>query len=205
VTDLDEFMERLSSADPVPGGGSVAALECAMGAALLVMVANLTVGRKKYAEVEVRAMQIRDEALALRTRASGLAIADARAYGKVAAVLEMPKDTEEQKAVRRERMQRALQGAVEPPLETMQSASRVLDLAAELMTIGNRSAISDVGTAAGAVRSSFDAARLNVEINLASIRDGIWVQGIRSKLDNFPSVATRADEISRYVLSVIRS
>jgi methenyltetrahydrofolate cyclohydrolase len=205
VTDLDEFMERLSSADPVPGGGSVAALECAMGAALLAMVANLTVGRKKYADVEERAGQIRDEALGLRARAVSLADEDAQAYGRVADVLALPRDTEDQKTTRRDRMQRALQGAVSPPLETMSSASRVLDLAADLMTIGNRSAISDVGTAAGAARSSFDAARLNVEINLASIHDDVWVGGIRSKLNDFPSAATRADEISRYVLSVIRS
>lgn len=205
MTDLDEFMERLSSADPVPGGGSVAALECAMGAALLAMVANLTVGRKRYADVEERAGQIRDEALGLRARALSLADEDAQAYGQVADVLTLPRDTEDQKTVRRDRMQRALQGAVAPPLETMSSASRVLDLATDLMTIGNRSAISDVGTAAGAARSSFDAARLNVEINLASIHDEVWVRRIRSKLNDFPSAATRADAISRHVLSVIRS
>jgi formiminotetrahydrofolate cyclodeaminase len=176
-----------------------------MGAALLAMVGNLTVGRKKYADVEEHAAAIRDEALALCSRASALADEDVEAYGRVAQVLALPKDTEEQKAARRDRMQDALKGAVEPPLETMALASRVLDLAVELMTIGNRSAISDVGTAAGAARSAFDAARLNVEINLASIRDDAWVRSMRARMDEFPSAAHRADEVSRYVLTVIRS
>jgi formiminotetrahydrofolate cyclodeaminase len=81
----------------------------------------------------------------------------------------------------------------------------VLDLAAELMMIGNKSAISDVGTAAGAARSGFEAAFLNVEINLASIEDATWVQDVRSTLAGFPPVAERADAIARHVLAVIRS
>jgi formiminotetrahydrofolate cyclodeaminase len=205
LTDIEDFMQQLSSANPVPGGGSVAALECAMGAALLAMVANLTLGRKKYAEVEERVARIRDEALALRERASRLVDEDVEAYGNVSRVLEMPRDTDAQKALRQEHMQEALKGAVEPPLQTMNTASRVLDLAAELMMIGNRSAISDVGTAAGAVRSAFDAALLNVEINLASIQDEAWVQKVRSTVDCFPPVAERSDDVGRHVLAVIRS
>lgn len=205
MTDIEDFMAQLSSANPVPGGGSVAALECAMGAALLAMVANLTVGRKKYEEVEARAIQIRDEAMALRERASRLVHEDIEAYEIVSRVLQMPKDTNAHKALRRERMQAALKGAVEPPLQTMKTASRLLDLAAELMLIGNRSAISDVGTAAGAARSGFDGALLNVEINLASIGDGAWVQNVRSTVDGFPPIATRWDEVTRHVLAVIRS
>jgi formiminotetrahydrofolate cyclodeaminase len=102
-------------------------------------------------------------------------------------------------------MQAALRGAVEPPLQTMQTASRLLDLAAELMVIGNKSAISDVGAAAAAARSGFDGALLNVEINLASIEDATWVQDVRSTVAGFPPTAERADAISRHVLTVIRS
>jgi formiminotetrahydrofolate cyclodeaminase len=97
VTDIEHFMEQLSSSSPVPGGGSVAALQCAMAAALLAMVANLTIGRKKYADVAERANQIRDEALALRKRASRLADDDVEAYAKVSQVLEMPRDTDKRR------------------------------------------------------------------------------------------------------------
>jgi formiminotetrahydrofolate cyclodeaminase len=205
VTDLDEFMEQLSSADPVPGGGSVAALECALGASLLIMVANLTVGRKKYADVEDRVSNIREESVALRVRSARLADDDVAAYGRVARVLDMPRETDVQKMERRDHMQTALKGAVEPPLGTMVAAARILDLAADLMVIGNRSAISDVGTAAGAARAGFEAAFLNVEINLRSISDAEWVQSIRAKLAPFPPVADRANAIAEYVLAAIRS
>jgi methenyltetrahydrofolate cyclohydrolase len=205
MTDLADFLEELSSAQPVPGGGSVAALECALGASLLVMVSNLTLGRKKYADVETRVLEIRGEAERLRERATQLSDEDVLAYGRVAGVLAMPRETDAQKVERRESMQAALKGAVEPPLATMATAGGVLDLAADLMRIGNRSAISDVGTAAGAARAGFDAALLNVEINLASISDAQWVESIRVRLDSFSPVADRADAIAEYVLAAIRS
>ena len=187
MSDLTEFLEELSSAKPVPGGGSVAALQCALGASLLIMVANLTLGRKKYADAESRVLEIRAEAERLRDRATRLADEDAEAYGQVAGVLAMPRETDAQKAARRESMEAALKGAVEPPLATMAVAQDVLDLAADLMVIGNRSAISDVGTAAGAARAGYDAALLNVEINLASISDMEWTQSVRAKFDSFLS------------------
>jgi len=205
VTDLDEFLEQLSSASPVPGGGSVAALQCALGASLLVMVANLTLGRKRYAEVEERASSIREEALALRSRAVRLADEDVEAYGRVAGVLDLPRDTDFQKSERRERMQAALKGAVEPPLATMSAAARILELAADLMVIGNQSAISDVGTAAGAARAGFEAALLNLEINLASISDTEWVENVRAEVAAFPRVEDRAASIADHVLAAIRS
>lgn len=205
MTDLNEFMEQLSSANPVPGGGSVAALECALGASLLAMVTNLTLGRRKYAEAEERVTQVREEALLLQARAMSLAEEDVEAYGRVARVLGMPRETDAEKEARREHMQAALKGAIAPPLETMAAAARVLDLAAELMVIGNRSAISDVGSAAGAARAGFDAALLNVEINLASISDAEWVQDVRRTVGTFPPIAERADTIATYVLAAIRS
>lgn len=205
MTDLSDFLKELSSANPVPGGGSVAALECALGSSLLIMVGNLTIGRKKYAAAEERVAQIREEALALQTRAVRLADEDVEAYGRVARVLGMPRDTDAEKAERREHMQAALKGAVEPPLATMATATRILDLAAELMVLGNQSAISDVGSAAGAARAGFEAALLNVEINLASISDAEWVRHVRQTVDSLPPAAIRADTIATYVLAAIRS
>ena len=204
VSDLEGFMEQLSSPSPVPGGGSVAAIECALAAALLAMVSNLTMGRKRYADAQTRISEILPEVVALRNRASELADEDAEAYGRVSRVMEMPRGTDEEKAARRARLQDALKDAIHPPLQTMQLAGRVIELSAELAKIGNPSAISDVGSAAAAARAGFDGALLNVEINLAAIDDGEWVDGIRATLLALPSVAGQVDEINRHVLEVIR-
>jgi formiminotetrahydrofolate cyclodeaminase len=190
-----DFLDRLSSADPVPGGGSVAALQTAMAAALAAMVANLTIGRPKYADVEDEARAIRDEALTLRHRAAALANEDEEAYGRVAAVLSLPRDTDDERAERRRRMQDALKGAVFPPLETMRTASAVIRLAGRLAVIGNRSAISDVGSAALAAHAGYRAAQLNVEINLAAIRDADWVANLRGELAALPAPTAAEREI----------
>lgn len=177
-----DFLVRLSSGDPVPGGGSVAALQTAMAASLLAMVANLTLGRPKYADVASQVESILVEAVLIRDHAAALAEEDVEAYGKVAAAMALPRGDEDDKIRRRTAIQDALKAAAVPPLETMRAADRVSQLAGDLVRIGNRSAISDVGTAALAARAGFHAARLNVEINLASIRDEEWVAEMRLQL-----------------------
>lgn len=190
------FLERLSSAEPVPGGGSVAALQAAMSGALLVMVANLTIGRPKFSAVEREVTAIRDEAQQLRDRAASLAEEDIAAFQHVAHAMSLPRKSDEEIAGRRRQMQDALKGAAIPPLETMRVSSRLLVLAGSLAPIGNPSAVSDVGTAALAARAGFHAARLNVEINVAAVRDTQWVGQIQSKLGAFAD----ADEIESQVL-----
>ncbi len=202
--DLEEFIDRLSSADPVPGGGSVAALQAAMAGALLSMVASLTLGRKRYADVEEPVSRIREQATTLSRRSLELVDEDIDAYRAVADVLNLPKGTEAEKEFRSQRMQEALRGAVTPPLQTMTVASSLLELSAELAPIGNRSAISDVGTAAGSARAAFEAARLNVEINLASIRDSDWVARVREQLSAFAPAADVEERVAQYVLGAIR-
>src|SRR5690349_11303207 len=95
---IEEFLEALSSGDPVPGGGSVAALEVAAAAALVAMVAHLTVGRKRYEQVEEEARQVAAEAIRLRDRAWALAQEDIDAYSRVAEVFSLPRSSEEEKA-----------------------------------------------------------------------------------------------------------
>jgi formiminotetrahydrofolate cyclodeaminase len=204
VLSAPDFLEKLSSSDPVPGGGSVAALQAAMGASLLAMVCALTIGRKKYAAVEAEVERIQHVASGLRDRAIVLAEEDVAAYGRVADVLSLPRSTDDEKATRRERMQEALKGAALPPLETMRVASQVLDLAGTLVSIGNTSAVSDVGTSALAARAAYHAARLNVVINLAAISDGQWVEQFQQAMDDVPppeaierSILQRAEAIIR--------
>lgn len=199
-----DFIERLSSAEPVPGGGSVAALETALAGSLLIMVANLTIGRKKYADVELEAGAILGDALRLRDRALALAEEDGLAFRQVADALTMPRATDDQKEERAAALQVALAGAAEPPLETMRCAASVGRLAARLVHIGNRSAVSDVGTAVLAARSAYHAARLNVEINVAGIRDPGTAAGLRTQMASIESPDRAEREVMALVESAIR-
>ncbi|GAC1473100.1 MAG: cyclodeaminase/cyclohydrolase family protein [Chloroflexota bacterium] len=182
VQDVHEFLEQLASGEPVPGGGSVAALQAALAASLLAMVCNLTINRKKYAEVWDEALQIRERADILRAQSERLVTEDAEAYGAVASAMGLPRASDEEKTERRLRMQQALKLAVEPPLATMQVATEVLALARRLVRIGNRAAVSDVGVAALTARAAYHAARLNVEINLSAVQDENWRVAMRSNL-----------------------
>jgi formiminotetrahydrofolate cyclodeaminase len=197
------FLDDLASGEPVPGGGSVAAFEVAMAAALLAMVANLTLGRKKYAGVQDRAQAVLDQATALRSRAGQLIAEDSVAYGKVAAVMALPRQTDAEKVERGRRMQEALKEAAQPPLETMSIAQEVLALANELVQFGNRSAASDVGSAALAAAAGSGSARLNVEINLAGIHDELWVTAVRARVDGYQASRDTVDGIMARVQSII--
>jgi methenyltetrahydrofolate cyclohydrolase len=164
-------------------------------------VSDLTLGRKKYAEVQGQVAAIRTRAEALRERATRLVDEDIEAYGVVARAMTLPRDTEEEKAQRRAAMQEALKGAAEPPLETMGVASDVLRLAGDLVKIGNRSAISDVGTAALAARAGYHAARLNVDANVASVHDVEWVSRMKRAVEALPP----PDDVEREVLEVVET
>jgi formiminotetrahydrofolate cyclodeaminase len=205
VGEIKAFLHDLASAEPVPGGGSVAALEAAMGAALLLMVTNLTIGRKKYASVDDEARRIRGLAEPLCAEALDLVHLDVEAYRGVAAVFAMPRTTDAEKAERQERLQSALKAATGPPLRTMAVASKLAGLARELVEIGNTSAISDVGSAAYAVQAGFHAAFLNVEINIGGVRDEEWVAAIRMQLAAIPSPDQATQEVTARVLSFLGS
>lgn len=203
MPDLDTFLEELSSAQPVPGGGSVAALSAAMAAGLLLMVAHLTLGRKRYEGVREQVEAIRDRALQLREQARRLADEDELAYRHVAEALARPRATEEERSARRKKVQEALKGAAEPPLKVMRVASDLAQLAGELAGIGSRSAISDVGTASWLASAAYEAARLNVEINLAGVDDPDWVQDVRKAALEIPDPQPGNAGVQQRVMYVI--
>lgn len=204
MPELDAFLEDLSSGAPVPGGGSVAALSVALGAALLVMVANLTLGRKRYQAVQEQVDGLKVRAEAVRARARRLAQDDEAAYQVVSVAMKMPRDTEEAAELRTLRVQEALKGAAFPPLETLRAASETLDLALELARVGNRSAISDVGSAALMAVAGYRAAALNVEINLVSIQDEAWVRATRERMGTIAPPEERNAAVQSMVLAAIR-
>lgn len=192
---IETFLDSLASERPVPGGGSAAALQLALGAALISMVANLTLGRKRFAQAGPEAESVRLQAEDIRQRALALRLADERAYGAVADAQKLPRGTDEERAHRHEALQRALREAVLPPQMTMRLAGEVVDLAHRLLPVGNPSAVSDVGVAAASARAAYVAAELNVDINLAAIEDEEWVRATRQAGEASANVPARADQV----------
>lgn len=166
------LMERLATADPVPGGGSAAALSGAMGAALVHMVVELTVGRPAAEGNEPALAEIAAKAAALQSELLDLAELDANAYGAVVVARRLPRESEEQRGARDLRIATAVREATRIPLATAHAASEVLDLAWRMAPLGNRNAISDVGVAALLAVTALRGAALNVDINLPSLAAG---------------------------------
>lgn len=168
LTDLPvrEFLERLGSSDPVPGGGSAAALAAAMGAALVAMVAELTIGRPAYAEHDETIRKIRFDAVDRRVELLDLAQQDADAYDVVVRARHLPKDSDAERTARSSALEAAMLEAARIPLRAAVVASEVLDLAERIAPIGNKNAASDAGVAAQLAAAGLRGALLNVRINL---------------------------------------
>lgn len=161
-----DLVARLATSDPIPGGGSAAALAGAMGAALVRMVVELTAGRPSAEAHETELTEIAVAAAQFQSELLSLADADAAAYAAVVAARRLPKDTDRERESRRVQVEAALREAIRVPLSIARAADEVLRLAERLVPIGNRNAISDVGVAALMAVTALRGAALNVEINL---------------------------------------
>jgi formiminotetrahydrofolate cyclodeaminase len=173
---VSTFLDELASSAPAPGGGSAAALGAAIGAALVSMVANLTVGKKKYADVEEDIQGILDRSETLRRKCEDLLEQDVAAYTKVSQAYKMARDTDEQKDARSAAIQEALKGATSVPMALAEACVEILKLCPESAEKGNVRAVSDVGVGALMAEAALRAAALNVWINLGSIKDEDFVQ-----------------------------
>lgn len=165
------FTELLASKEPLPGGGSAAALVGALGAALAGMVGRLTVGRPRYAEHEGRMTESIHAADAQRAELLGLMEADMRAYQAVIAAYQLPKGSEAQASCRTQAIQEALRAATEAPLETAAHCLEALELAATAAAHGNRNATSDAIVGALLAHAGLQAAAHSLYTNLALIHD----------------------------------
>ena len=179
---VGELLARLGSAEPAPGGGAAAALAGALGAALVQMTANLTIGRPRFAAVEDQARGIEARAGALRQRLAELGDADAAAFEEVGAAYKLPRQDDTQKAARSRAIQLALQAAAAVPLETARICAEVLEVAEEAAPILNPAVISDVMVGAVLAQAALASAALNVEINLASMTDPSVTQPLAADL-----------------------
>jgi len=166
------FLDALASASPTPGGGSAAAWTAAEAAALVTMVARLTVGKSKYKDVESLMYSLVEQAEELRTKLQHAVEEDAEAFEKVMAVFKLPKDTEEQIKLRKDAIQTATLEAAHVPLETAKMALAVMRLAETACKSGNLNAITDAATAAQLAAASLTGAAANVSININGLDDG---------------------------------
>ena len=164
---VDKFLADLASSAPTPGGGGAAALCGALAIALGNMVGNLTLGKKKYADVQEDIAALNEKAEALRADFVALIDADAEAFAPLSKAYGIPKDDPE----RAEVMETALLKAVQPPMEIMRKCVKALEVISEYATKGSALAISDAGCAAALARAAADAAALNVRINTKSMTD----------------------------------
>jgi methenyltetrahydrofolate cyclohydrolase len=165
------FLDKLASRSPEPGGGSVSALVAALGAALVSMVANLTLGKEKYADVQDQVEELLASSEKLRTDLQGLIQKDTEVYADVSAAFKLPRESEEEKAERATRIQDALKLATEVPFEIAEKCLEVARLSETAAVIGNVGAVSDAGVAVLLAEAAAQSAALNVKINVNSIED----------------------------------
>jgi formiminotetrahydrofolate cyclodeaminase len=168
---LRELLGRFGSSHPSPGGGAGSSLTGSLGAALVEMTANLTIGRPRFAAIEEKAREIARDAADLRERLAALADADAEAFERVGAAYRMPRGDDAQKAARSQAIQSALLVASEVPLETARLSARVIELAEQAAPILNPTVISDVLVGALLAQAAQASATINIEINVASMTD----------------------------------
>lgn len=178
-----EFLEELSSKAPVPGGGGASAAVGAFGAALGMMVANLTVGKKKYAAVEEEILAALEELGKLRDRLVALTDRDAQAFEPLSRAYGLPKNTEEEKAAREKVMESALYDASVAPLEIMETVLASMDLLEVLGEKGSRLALSDVGVGTLFAQAALEGASLNVFINTRLMKDRGRAEELNGRAD----------------------
>ncbi|MEM5780192.1 MAG: cyclodeaminase/cyclohydrolase family protein, partial [Lawsonibacter sp.] len=178
---VSAFADLLASDAPAPGGGSAAALEGALGAALTAMVCGLTVGKKKYAEYQELAVESQKKAEDLKARFVDVMDRDTEAFNVVSAAFGMPKETDEEKAIRSAAIQEGLKGCTKTPFEMMELAVETLELTAAILGKSNDSAASDLGVSALSLRAAIQGAWLNVLINIGSLKDQDLAADYRKK------------------------
>jgi formiminotetrahydrofolate cyclodeaminase len=169
------FLEILASGQPTPGGGGAAALTAGQAAALISMVINFTVGKKKYADVEAEMQGYLVRSEQLRRDLLGEVDADAAAFEAVSATYGMPKETEEEKAARTAALQEALKHAAAVPFGVAEQSLAIIELAEPVGAKGNSNVVSDAASALYLAYAALKCALVNVNINLKFIKDEAFV------------------------------
>ncbi len=192
---IGDWLDALGSAAPAPGGGAAAALLVATAASLVEMVANLTIGKPRYAEHEPTMIVARDTAIQIRTSALRTAADDERAFDSVAAAYKISKDDPDRSAA----IQRTTAAAARPPLQTAELAAQVIALAEGIHDGANVNVLSDIAVAASSARAALESAAINVEVNLAALHDRERAAALADELATHRSAADTATATIRRV------
>lgn len=198
------FILALASKEPTPGGGGASAYVGALASALGSMVGNLTVGKKRYADVEADMYISLEKLAALRTRLIELVEEDARAFEPLSKAYGLPKATPEEQAAKDAAMQEALVGACEVPLEIMRKCARVIEECEFMANCGSRMVLSDAGVAVVFAKAALQGASLNIIINAKDIADRERAEGYLAEMNMLlEGQAVLADKVYAYVVEQI--
>lgn len=202
---IQEFLDVLSSKEPVPGGGGASALAGALGNALGQMVSNLTIGKKKYALVEDEIKELAERMKGIQGQFTQLADQDAKVFAPLAKCYSLPSDTEEEKAYKAEVMEARLLDASLVPMEIMEKAAEMLEIMDILADKGSRMAVSDVGVGVQFIRTALLGAVMNVYINTKSMKNREKAEEMNEKAERLIREGTEAaDRIYQKVLGQLR-
>ncbi|WP_026369621.1 cyclodeaminase/cyclohydrolase family protein [Kallotenue papyrolyticum] len=205
-TTVVAYLDALASGAPTPGGGGAAALAGAMAAALISMVCNLTIGKQRYAEAEDEMRAVLDRSETLRAELTQLAEDDVAAFNRLSAAYKLPRVTEADIAIRRDAIQEALKRATEVPLRTARAAAAILPLCPPVAERGNQAAVSDVGVAVQLAHAAIRSALLNVEINLRTLNDPLYVRQVRNEVARLTEgLATEVERLDALVMQRLRA
>lgn len=191
---VSELLDKTASSDPVPGGGSIAALSAAAAAGLAEMVANLTVGKKGYEAVEEEMRAVAAKMRPLREKFLKDMDRDADAYNEVFSSFKMPKRTEEEKEKRQKAIQEGLKHAASVPLGVAEDAFSILGLVRTVIAKGNKNAVTDGAVSAMMARTAVLSALYNVKINLGSIKDEAFVNRVRKKVKHLDAETVKMEK-----------
>lgn len=186
---VKEFLDKVAGSDPVPGGGSVAALNGAVASALTAMVAGLTIGKKGYGEHEELMKHISRLSIRQQEVFVEYIDRDSEAYDHVFGCFKLPKSTDEEKAARSAAIQEATRFAALVPMQVARNACELMEIIADVARLGNQNAITDACVAMMAARSAVLGALLNVRINLGSLKDITFVDELKREADHLEQLA----------------
>ncbi|HHT9111428.1 MAG TPA: cyclodeaminase/cyclohydrolase family protein [Candidatus Brocadiaceae bacterium] len=202
---LEKYIKDAAAGTPTPGGGSVAALVGALATTMASMSTNFTVGKEKFKQYDAQLKRILEEFAKSRETLLSAMEEDIAVYGKVSSAYTLPKSTDAEKKARSDAIQQACTIAMEVPLKTTMCCLYVLELARELVDIANPNLISDVGVAGLLAEAALRCAKLNVEINLAALKNQSLVEKVHSEITQAEKKAkTFAKEVQERVMAKIK-
>lgn len=191
------FIEELASNSPAPGGGSAAALAGSLGAALTTMVCNFTEGKPKFSDVQGEILQIKEKGLVLKCDLVKYIDEDTNAFNEVMKAYKLPKESDEEKNIRSEKIQEANKQASLLPLKVAETCVEVLKLSIRVLTIGNPNTACDAAVSGVTAYAGFQGAIFNVKINLSSIKDEVFLRMIK---DRVRKLQADADQLNQQIL-----